>query len=869
MNAPIWLTPAGDLGIIPQQEFYEFVLDAYTPGGGALTYTVISGSLPTGLELRSDGSVMGIPTAEVQGVAAAVAKITTSTFTVRAKNTANKVADRTFSITVAGILPQIITPTSTNLGTFIDGTYVEIDINTVESNNLLESVFSIISGALPPGLSLNPITGVISGFLTPTPSEQSAAITGYDLSPYDVYTFDFSGVDTSRNYQFTIEADNGVTIDTMIYTIYVYALDTLTADNAILTADDSGLITADSAPPYHLPVILNTDTSLGNVRQNTRADLQIQGKDFDGDEISYAVVSGTLPPGLSLSTTYGWITGVVPSGQLGSSTYTFAVSAYKTALPEYASAPKTFTITILGEINDVVDWITDADLGIIYSGEVSELAIEAVSPSGKVLLYTLYESAGRLPPGLTLTTDGLISGRPGFETFILDSGTTTIDNNTTTFDQVYTFTVAAYSSGNYVFDTKTFTLKVLKQTVDPYENLYIQSLPSREQRAIYNNVLNNTDIFPENYLYRANDPWFGKNSLRRSLFLAGLAPESASAYITAMTLNHYWKTMNWGAVKTARALDDNFNVKYEVVYLEIIDRQVDSSGVGPNLAVTLPTNSRNISTIYPNSFPNMAQRIEDGIGYENRGILPDWMTSRQADGTVLGFTRAMILAYTKPGRSAEIAFRVQQAQDAFKLVDFTIDRYEWDSGLSEPYNKTANVYKTNNFVIGSGQINASVTSNTIIGVTQIITGQGNISGTFGTNEITGANTSFNTELVIGRPIYRADTNVSLGIITTISNATSLTVDTLGSSTFSNVLYTAEVSSTEFTSEVKVNDTIIVFPNVRLGTVKAINSDSNLTLYANATATVSNVGFTHNRTEPYSTPSSGDKYLKFPQVGVIS
>lgn len=869
MNAPIWLTPAGDLGIIPQQEFYEFALDAYTPGGGTLTYSVISGSLPAGLELRSDGSVMGIPTAEVQGVASAVAKITTSNFTVRAKNTANKVADRTFNITVAGILPQIITPTSTNLGTFIDGTYVEIDINTVESNNLLESVFTIISGTLPPGLSLNPITGVISGFLTPTPTEQTAAITGYDLSPYDVYTFDFSGVDTSRNYQFTLEANNGVTVDTMVYTIYVYALDTLTADNTILTADDSGLITADSAPPYHLPVILNSSTNLGNIRQNTNADLQIQGKDFDGDDISYTIVSGSLPAGLSLSTTYGWITGTVPGGQLGSSTYTFGISVYKTNLPEYISAPKTFTITVLGEINDIVEWLTDSDLGTIYCGEVSELSIEALSPSGKVLLYSLYQSAGRLPPGMALSADGLLTGRPGFDTFILDSGLTTIDNGTTTFDQIYTFTVSAYSSGNYVFATKTFSLKVIKQTINPYENLYIQNLPSKQQREIYSAVINNTDLFPESYLYRASDPWFGKNSLRRSLFLAGLAPESASSYISAMTLNHYWKTLNWGQVKTARALDDNFEIKYEVVYLEIIDRQVNSDGIGPNLAVALPSNSRNISTVYPNSFPNMAQRIENGVGYENRGVLPAWMTSRQSDGTVLGFTRAMVLAYTKPGKSAEIAYRVSQVQDLFKQVDFTIDRYEWDSGLSEPYNKTANVYKTNNFVVGSGTINASVISNTIIGVTQITTGQGNISGIFGTNQITGANTSFNTELIIGRPLYRADTDEELGIITTISNATVLTVDTLLTATFANVTYKAVVNSTEFTSEIKINDTIIVFPDIRLGTVKAINSDSNITLYTNATATVSNIGFSHNRTEPYSTPGSSDKYLKFPQVGVIS
>lgn len=95
------------------------------------------------------------------------------------------------------------------------------------------------------------------------------------------------------------------------------------------------------------------------------------------------------------------------------------------------------------------------------------------------------------------------------------------------------------------------------------------------------------------------------------------------------------------------------------------------------------------------------------------------------------------------------------------------------------------------------------------------------------------------------------------------------MDTLLTATFANVTYKAVVNSTEFTSEIKINDTIIVFPDIRLGTVKAINSDSNITLYTNATATVSNIGFSHNRTEPYSTPGSSDKYLKFPQVGVIS
>jgi hypothetical protein len=99
--------------------------------------------LPVGLEIKSDGTLVGIPVGKVAGVPSAVSKVTTSTFSLRIKNNQNLVADRTFSLTVAGILPQIFVPANSVLGSFLDGTYVYIDINTVESNNLLNSTFSI------------------------------------------------------------------------------------------------------------------------------------------------------------------------------------------------------------------------------------------------------------------------------------------------------------------------------------------------------------------------------------------------------------------------------------------------------------------------------------------------------------------------------------------------------------------------------------------------------------------------------------------------------------------------------------------------------------------------------------------------------
>ena len=875
MIVPIWLTKSGDLGIIPEQEYYQFAFDAYNPGGGTLTYSLIAGNLPAGLEIKQNGVMAGIPLGGIGGVPQSVNKVTTSTFTVRIKNSTNAVADRTFSLTIAGILPQQIVPTASSLGSYVEGTYVSVDINTIEPNPLITSTFRVINGSLPPGLILDPITGLISGYLDPIVSTQDQNKEGFDKYdsvalqqvPYDSYPFDFAGVSTSKNFQFTIEANNGLNIETKDYTIFVFSIASLTADSDLITADDVG-ITADIQGPYHVPVILNTETSLGSTRQNTITNIKIYGKDYDGDAISYAITSGSLPTGLVLDPDSGWITGTIPLGVLGSSTYTFGVKVYKTSLPDYQSQPKTFTLQVLGQVLNTVTWLSPSDLGNLYTGEISQLAIAATTPSGRGLNYSLVDSYGKLPPGLELTLDGLLTGRIGFDTFMLDSGYTTIDGGATTFDQSYTFTVAVYDSGNFIYDTRTFTINIVKRDLEPYENLYITALPSRAQREIYNSIIDNSDIFPQDSLYRSSDPWFGKNILRRSLFMSGLNPGQAAEYIQAMTYNHYWKTLNWGDIKTAQALDNNFNVVYEVVYIELIDRQVNSQGQGPNLAVSLPENSRNISTIYPNSFPNMVSRIETGVGYENRSILPTWMTSRQTNGTILGFTRALVLCYTKPGKSSEIAYRVTQVQDLFKQIDFTIDRYDWDNSLSNQFDKSANVFITNNFVYGSGTISANTSSNTVIGLTLTVNGSGTISGTVGSTKITGAGSAFGSELRIGRPLYDSGANL-LGTIRSISNATVLTLETPLTSTISNSTYSAVVGSTNFTTELHVGDTILTTSNVRLGTVQSINSDSNITLYNNSTVTVSNVEYQHNARDTISTPGKGDKYLKFPQVGVIN
>jgi glycosyltransferase involved in cell wall biosynthesis len=61
MAFPKWLTPEGNLGVVPELDYYQFALDAYDVFAGNLTYSRISGVLPEGIQIISTGILQGIP----------------------------------------------------------------------------------------------------------------------------------------------------------------------------------------------------------------------------------------------------------------------------------------------------------------------------------------------------------------------------------------------------------------------------------------------------------------------------------------------------------------------------------------------------------------------------------------------------------------------------------------------------------------------------------------------------------------------------------------------------------------------------------------------------------------------------------------
>lgn len=421
---------------------------------------------------------------------------------------------------------------------------------------------------------------------------------------------------------------------------------------------------------------------------------------FDSGKFDQGILS--LPSGLTLVEDSGWLYGTLGDQTADEVEYQFEILASKTDDTTYKDR-QIFYLTVLGDLNNRIDWVTDSNIGTITTGEVSDLSVNATSRLGKTLFYELAEdSYQRLPQGLRLTLDGLISGRVSFQTFSVNKGNLTFDEEDTTFDFTYRFTVTARDLANTVSSNRTFTLRIRAFDKIPYENLYLKALPTQDQRNSFRDLITDTDIFPLDKIYRLGDPWFGLATDIRTLHLAGLSPSTLAEYTQAADTNHYTKRLTFGEIKTARALDSNFQVKYEVVYIEVLDANTNAQGKGPADTLELAgiidnpylEGNNSYTTAYPNSFQNMGNVMVSAITYQDKGVLPDWMTSRQSNGRQLNFVRAVVLAYTKPGESDLISYRLKNRGFNFNTIDFTVDRYQLDNIYTENYDISANAFLT-------------------------------------------------------------------------------------------------------------------------------------------------------------------------------
>ena len=96
---PAFTNAAGSLGSVVEGDAVNLSAAATEPDGGAITYAITSGSLPSGLSLNTS-------TGAITGTAPSVSANTTSNFTVTATDNENQTSSRAYSITVTKVLPS-------------------------------------------------------------------------------------------------------------------------------------------------------------------------------------------------------------------------------------------------------------------------------------------------------------------------------------------------------------------------------------------------------------------------------------------------------------------------------------------------------------------------------------------------------------------------------------------------------------------------------------------------------------------------------------------------------------------------------------------------------------------------------------------
>ena len=625
------------------------------------------------------------------------------------------------------------------LGKYFDGDPVSITLPYLVVTPTANIQWQVVSGTIPPGLSLDQ-NGTISGFAL-APAQAGTAGTGdYDAGGYDQYVWDYQGQAQSRTYQFTVRIFDGINYATQSYKMGIYAKSYFRIDNTLIETDTT-LITADRDGNEY-PSILTPGGTLPPVRKGQsyaykfdafyfNPDVPVtwainasgpagydQGADPNPDDqgiyftpvpfeaSSYDQTSLSLPAGLYLDSKSGWLLSSangVGATTANAQTYTFQVKAqvvFTNNNATLSSLPVHYSIQVLDGIKDIITWDTPADLGTVRNGEISTLSISAYTNKHVQLYYTVVSGQYlRIPQGLSILNNGLIIGRTSFDFFSMDrkNSTVTFDAKTNTYDSVYSFSILAQDATGQVYDTKQFTLKVANINQHPYENLYLTGLLPAGLRRVYRSIVNSTILSGDDVIYRPLDPNFGVHQNLRILIQAGLRADTARAYIDAMAGHHFDKQINFGTIHKALARNSDGSIKYEVLYVDVLDfnaasQTTPSMPVGKNKVPSDDTS---------NSFANMANDLATTIGYEFQGALPEWMTSVQpTTGQPLGLVRALVLAYAQPGKGDELLYRYRSSltnsgyavTDVINTFRFVADRYQWDNALSINYDPTTDSF---------------------------------------------------------------------------------------------------------------------------------------------------------------------------------
>lgn len=390
---------------------------AVTGGTGALTYSISSGTLPPGLSLNTaSGAITGTPTG-ASGTASFTVKVTDS-------STAGAVsATQPLTLLINPTGPPSIS--TTTLPAAVEGTaYTQ----TVQATGYAPLSFSVSAGTLPAGLTLASGTGVISG--TPTgptgassftikvtdgnvPAQSTTQPLGITVNPAATLTITNTSLangNINAAYNTTLTSTGGVAPIT--WSILSGSLPTgltLTGSTGVIsgTPTESGVFdlkfqAADSSNPQQLAqksLVLTIDgttlaittTSLFNplVGESYNQTLQFTGGTLP---VTWSILSGALPAGLSLDSSTGAITGT-PTSTSGPTSITFQLADSTAPTSQTKTQAISVTVTSLSSCGSGSESLLSGQYGISLTG------FDASGPAGMLASITA-DGTGKITSGV-------------------------------------------------------------------------------------------------------------------------------------------------------------------------------------------------------------------------------------------------------------------------------------------------------------------------------------------------------------------------------------------------------------------------------------------------------------------------------------
>lgn len=377
--------------------------------GGTYTWSLSAGTLPAGLMLNpTSGIISGTATSP-----------TAATFTVQAADDQGCTGSRQYTVTPQ--CPVIaITPSS----------LPNAEINTAYSTQSFAASggsgsysWNVSAGSLPAGMSLSSggvvsgtptATGLVSFTTRATDTTSCIGTQVVSLRVCPLITFaNLSGATVGQAYSGSVAASggaspyvyqiasgslpSGMSLNTSTGAITGTSNTASTASFVVRGTDANGCVKTRS---YSLAVVCPTITlsptsfSAPVVGSNFSATVTASGST---GPYTYSVTSGSLPAGLGLSSG-GLLSGTATSATMASFQITATSSNGCTGVRSYSVTPVCPAVTV-----------TPASLAFAEQGTAYSASFSA---SGGTAPYSYAVSSGSLPGGLSLASNGQLSGTP-------------------------------------------------------------------------------------------------------------------------------------------------------------------------------------------------------------------------------------------------------------------------------------------------------------------------------------------------------------------------------------------------------------------------------------------------------------------------